>query len=72
MNQTPESIGRLIRSTRKALGVTQRDLAMTACTGLRFIIDLEKGKPTCHFGKALKVLSTLGIKIDLIPPERGE
>jgi y4mF family transcriptional regulator len=72
MKHTPESIGCLVRSTRKALGVTQRDLAMTACTGLRFIIDLEKGKPTCHLGKALTVMRTLGIKIDLIPPERGE
>lgn len=72
MEQTPESIGRLIRSTRKALGVTQRDLAMTSGTGLRFIIDLEKGKPTCHLGKVLTVLHTLGIKVELIPPERGE
>ena len=72
MDQTPESIGRLIRSTRKALGVTQRDLAMTSGTGLRFIIDLEKGKPTCHLGKVLTVLHTLGIKVELTPPDRGE
>jgi y4mF family transcriptional regulator len=72
MDQTPESIGRLIRSTRKALGVTQRDLAMTSGTGLRFIIDLEKGKPTCHLGKVLSVLHTLGIKIELVGPERSE
>lgn len=72
MDQTPESIGQLIRSTRKALGVTQRDLAMTSGTGLRFIIDLEKGKPTCHLGKALVVLRTLGIKIDLTGPKRNE
>jgi HTH-type transcriptional regulator / antitoxin HipB len=71
MDQTPESIGRLIRSTRKALGVTQRDLAMTSGTGLRFIIDLEKGKPTCHLGKVLTVLHTLGIKVELTPPERS-
>ncbi len=72
MDQTPKSIGQLIRSTRKALGVTQRDLAMTAGTGLRFIIDLEKGKPTCHLGKALAVLRTLGIKINLTPPRRSD
>jgi HTH-type transcriptional regulator/antitoxin HipB len=71
MDPNPESIGQLIRSTRKALGVTQRDLAMTSGTGLRFIIDLEKGKPTCHLGKVLTVLHTLGIKIELIPPERS-
>jgi HTH-type transcriptional regulator/antitoxin HipB len=72
MDQTAEDIGRLIKSTRKALGVTQRDLAMTSGTGLRFIIDLEKGKSTCQLGKALTVLHTLGIKLDLIPPKRND
>jgi hypothetical protein len=38
---------------------------MTAGTGLRFIIDLEKGKPTCHIEKVLSVVQALGIKIDL-------
>jgi y4mF family transcriptional regulator len=72
MEQNPGSIGQLIRSTRKVLGVTQRDVAMTSGTGLRFIIDLEKGKPTCHLGKALTVLRTLGIKLELTPPERSQ
>jgi len=71
MDYTPEMIGHVIKTTRKALGVKQRDLAMTSGTGLRFIIDLEKGKPTCHLGKALTVLRTLGIKMDLIPPRRN-
>ena len=68
MKFTPEKIGELVRSTRKGLGVTQKDLAMTSGTGLRFIIDLEKGKPTCQLGKVLTVLHTLGIKIEAIPP----
>jgi len=29
---------------------------------------MEKGKPTCQLGKALTVLQTLGIKIELVPP----
>jgi hypothetical protein len=45
---------------------------MTSGTGLRFIIDLEKGKPTCQLGKVLIVLQTLGIKIDLALPERHD
>ncbi len=68
MRHTPEQIGKLIRETRKSLGVTQKDLALTSGTGIRFIIDLEKGKDTCEIGKALKVLNTLGIKITLTPP----
>ena len=70
MKHTPESIGQIVRNTRKILGVTQRALAMTSGTGLRFIIDLEKGKPTCQLGKVLVVLHTLGIKIDAIPPKK--
>lgn len=68
MKCTPENIGAVVRSTRKKLGVTQRALAMTSGTGLRFIIDMEKGKPTCQIGKVLTALQTLGIKIELIPP----
>ncbi len=68
MRYTPQHIGSLIRQTRKSLGVTQKDLALTSGTGLRFVIDLEKGKETCEVGKALTVLQTLGIKLTLTPP----
>ena len=73
MRYTPAQIGKLIRDTRKALGVTQKDLALTSGTGMRFIIDLERGKETCEIGKALAILNTLGIKITLTPPAaKGE
>ena len=68
MRYTAKHIGEAIQKTRKAMGVTQKDLALTSGTGLRFIIELEKGKPTCQLEKTLAVLNTLGIKIDLIPP----
>ncbi len=68
MSSTTEQIGKLVRDTRKALGKTQKDLALTSGTGLRFIVELEKGKPTCQFGKVLTVIKTLGISISLIPP----
>jgi HTH-type transcriptional regulator/antitoxin HipB len=65
---TTAQIGKLIRDTRKNIGVTQKDLALTSGTGIRFIIDLENGKETCEIGKALSILNTLGIKITLSPP----
>lgn len=68
MPTTPADIGKFIRATRKRLGVTQKQLSLTSGTGLRFVIDLEKGKPTCEIGKALRILHTLGIKVTLIPP----
>jgi HTH-type transcriptional regulator / antitoxin HipB len=68
MIYTPEIIGTLIRDTRKALNVTQKDLALTSNTGLRFIIELEQGKSTCQLGKVLTVLNTLGIKLEIKAP----
>ena len=68
MKHNPETIGELAKNTRKAMGVTQQRLAMTSGTGLRFIIEMEQGKPTCQLGKVLTVLQTLGIKIELFPP----
>jgi HTH-type transcriptional regulator/antitoxin HipB len=68
MRYTSKLIGETVQATRKAMGATQKDLALTSGTGLRFIIELEKGKPTCQLEKTLAVLNTLGIKIDLIPP----
>lgn len=68
MKYTTQDIGNLIKRTRKTLKLTQKDLALTSGTGLRFIIELEKGKPTCQLEKALTVLNTLGIKLDLAPP----
>jgi y4mF family transcriptional regulator len=68
MKHTPKQIGELIKSVRKQMGATQKDLAMTSGTGLRFIIELERGKPTSQIGKVLTVLNTLGIQIRLTPP----
>ncbi len=62
---TTEQIGTTIRTRRKQLRLTQKELAMTCGTGLRFIVDLEKGKPTCQTGKTLQVLQTLGLALQV-------
>ena len=59
-----EQLGTAIRMRRKQLKITQKELAMTCGTGLRFIVDLEKGKPTCQIGKTLQVLQALGLGIE--------
>ena len=68
MRYTAKDIGAIVRKARKSLGVTQKMLALTSGTGLRFVIDLEKGKETCELGKSLRVLQTLGITLTLTPP----
>lgn len=56
-------IGTLIRQVRKDQGLTQAELAGACGVGVRFIIDLEKGKPSCELDKALKVVRRLGLKL---------
>lgn len=64
-SSSAKDFGARLRGKRKALGVTQKDLAMASGTGLRFIIDLEKGKPSCRIGKALAVAQALGLNVEL-------
>ncbi len=59
-----EQYGKAIRETRKNLGLTQGDVASACGTGVRFIVDLEHGKPTCELEKALRVAHMLGIEIE--------
>jgi y4mF family transcriptional regulator len=69
MKYSPAQIGQVVKKARNTLGVTQKDLALTSGTGLRFIIELEQGKTTCQIGKVLTVLHTLGITMQLsLPP----
>jgi y4mF family transcriptional regulator len=65
--RTTTQLGAAIRTRRKQLRITQSELAMTSGTGLRFIVDLEKGKPTCQIGKMLNVLQSLGLAIETAP-----
>lgn len=58
-----QQFGMLIRQRRKAAGMQQAELALVSGTGIRFIVNLEAGKPTCQLGKALAVASVLGITL---------
>ena len=60
---TTLEIGQAIKTRRKQLGMKQCELAMVSGTGVRFISDLENGKPGCELGKALAVLVNLGLEI---------
>ena len=45
---------------RKALGLTQAELALAAGVGLRFVVELEAGKPTVRLERVLRVIDALG------------
>lgn len=65
-------IGDLIRAERKAQGLRQDDLAAASGVGLRFIVDVERGKETVQLGKVLVVLATLGCSLQLLRPGEGQ
>ena len=67
-NLTPAALGQVVRDTRKASGLRQDQLAGAAGVGLRFVVDLEAGKPTAQLGKTLQVLAALGVALELRPP----
>lgn len=60
-----ETLGALVRETRKRQGLTQEELAGEAGVGVRFLRELEQGKASCQIGKALTVLAMLGIEVRL-------
>lgn len=57
---SPQSLGTALRAARKRLGLTQSDLALAAGVGLRFIVELEAGKPTVRLEQVLRVVDALG------------
>lgn len=56
----PEALGQVVLNTRKRLSLTQPQLALAAGVGVRFIVELEAGKPTVRLETLLKVLHALG------------
>jgi len=59
-----QTFGRVIKQYRKRQRISQSQLAAIANTGLRFISDLENGKPTVQLDKALRIAFLLGITFD--------
>ena len=59
------------RTARKRLGLTQPQLALAAGVGVRFIVDLEAGKPTLRLENVLRVMHALGgrLSIDGLPSD---
>lgn len=70
--QLVKEMGQLIRQTRRAQGLRQDQLAGAAGVGVRFLVELERGKPTAQLGKALAVLEALGCSIQIELPYGSE
>nr|WP_315226621.1 helix-turn-helix transcriptional regulator [uncultured Limnohabitans sp.] len=72
--KSPQTLGETLRAARKGLGLTQPKLALAAGVGVRFIVDLEAGKPTVRLDAVMRVIEALGgvIRIEGLPSSGNE
>ena len=56
-------VARFVRGRRAKLGYTQAELAMRVGVGLRFVRELEQGKPTLRMDKVNEVLNYFGAEL---------
>lgn len=55
-----QTLGNTLKLSRKQLGLNQAQLALAAGVGVRFIVELEAGKPTLRLEQVLRVIDALG------------
>ena len=60
MKKEQNNISRFVKDERKLAKLTQKDLALKAGVGLRFIRDLEQGKTSLRTDTVNKVLRLFG------------
>jgi y4mF family transcriptional regulator len=72
--RSPQQLGEALRAARKQLGLTQPQLALAAGVGVRFIVDLEAGKPTVRLENVLRVIDALGgeIRVSGLPSQAAD
>ena len=70
MNET--KLSKFVKDKRKMYHLTQVGLSDKSGVGLRFVRDLEQGKPTLRMDKVNQVLSLFGAELGPVMVERGE
>ena len=67
-----DSIERFIKEQRKRNKLTQEEFALRAGLGLRFVRELEQGKPTVRLDKVNQALAMFGSQAVPGPIEQKE
>ena len=57
------TIAEFVREKRKEYGLTQLDLSMKTGVGIRFVRELEAGKPTIRLDKANQVIALFDAEV---------
>lgn len=60
---TAAELGACLRSARRARGLRLEDVALGAGVGVRFVSELERGKPTVRLAQTLRVVASLGLSL---------
>lgn len=55
-----------VKALRKTYHLTQEDLAFKAGVGLRFVRELEQGKPTVRLDKVNQVLQLFSLEVGAV------
>jgi y4mF family transcriptional regulator len=63
--QTAGEIGRIVEAARRHRGMTQAALAKAIGSSQAWISEVEKGKDSAHLGKVLRILSYLGVRLQV-------
>jgi HTH-type transcriptional regulator/antitoxin HipB len=66
---SPAELGSALREARRLRGLRLQDAAAGAGVGVRFLSELERGKPTSRLGETLRVASSLGLRISIEDPD---
>jgi transcriptional regulator with XRE-family HTH domain len=66
---SPETLGHVIRATRKALSLRQDDAAGVIGVSENFLGKVERGGATVQWGKLFQVMEQLGLKVTVEVPE---
>lgn len=61
-----------LKKKRKALNLTQEDLASKAGVGLRVVREMEQGKPTLRMDKVNQVLMLFGVELGVVPKVKND
>lgn len=71
VNSVLEALGATVRQRRRKLELTQAELAGLCGVGVRFVSELESGKPGLEFGRAVHVMQLLGLELAVRSREVG-
>jgi len=63
--QSAAEIGRIVATARRHRGLTQTQLARALGITQNWISEIERGKDTAQVGKILRVLSFLGVRLEV-------